>query len=392
MREVSIIGVGMHKFGKFPQLLIEDLGKVACLNALKDAGISRKKIEAVYCGNFLSEVQPGQRVAYKAGISGVPTFNVRNGCATGSTAFWLGWHAVGTGTFDVVLVVGVESMTPTIKGVIPLGDTMLLPKLGVSMPSYFALLAMAHMQQYGTTLEHLAQVSVKNHRNGAKNPDAQYQKELCVEEVRDSRMVASPLTIYDCCPVGDGAAAAIICSTDTAKKISDRSIRVLTSAFSTTGYYGATANPLLSQNTRICAQKAYKEANITPQDVDVFEVHDCFTMTEIMIYDGLGLCEDGQGSRLIEAGETEIGGKFPTNPSGGLLAKGHPLGATGLAQITEIVHQLRGEADQRQVPEAKIGMTHNYGGLAASLMSDAVAGGVDFANCCITVMTNQKKL
>ncbi|MBI2876033.1 MAG: thiolase family protein [Candidatus Tectomicrobia bacterium] len=390
MREVSIIGVGMHKFGKFPQLLIEDLGKVACIKALEDAGISRKQIEAVYCGNFLSEVQPGQRVAYKAGISGVPTFNLRNGCATGSTALWQAWHAISTGTFDIVLAVGVESMTPTIKGVIPLGDTMLLPKLGVSMPSYFALLAMAHMKQYGTTLDHLAMVSVKNHKNGALNPDAQYQKTLSLEEVRDSRVVAHPLTIYDCCPVGDGAAATILCSTETAKKLSDRYIRILSSVFSTTKYYGATANPLLSQNTRVCAQRAYKEARVTPQDVDVFEVHDCFTMTEIMIYDGLGLCEDGQGSRLIEAGETEIGGKFPVNPSGGLLAKGHPLGATGLAQITEIVHQLREEAGPRQVPEAQIGLTHNYGGLAASLMSDAMAGGVDFANCCITILSNQR--
>jgi benzoylsuccinyl-CoA thiolase BbsB subunit len=389
MREVSIIGVGMHKFGKFPQLLIEDLGKIACMNALRDADISRKKIEAVYCGNWLHEVQPGQRVAYRVGITGVPVFNARNGCATGTSAFWQAWQAVSTGTFEIVMVLGVESMSPNIKGVIPLGDTMLLSKLGVFMPSYFALLSMAHMEQYGTTLEQLAKVSVKNHRNGSLNPDAQYQKELSVEEIRDSRPVAYPLTIYDCCPIGDGAATVIICSTDAAKKISDKYIRALTSVFSTTKYYGATANPLISQNTRACAQKAYKEAQITPQDVDVLEVHDCFSITELMIYDGLGICDPGQGGRLIDRGETEIGGKFPTNPSGGLLAKGHPIGATGVGQLVEIVHQLRGEAGKRQVPEAKIGLAHNYGGLAASLMSDAVAGGVDFANCCITIMTNK---
>lgn len=389
MREVSVIGVGMHKFAKVPHLCLEDLGRVACERALEDASINRKEIQAVYCGNFLNEVQPGQRVAYEAGITGVPTFNFRNGCASGSTAFWNGFKAVATGVFDIVLVVGVESMTPTIKGVIPFsgGHPMLLGDLGVYMPSFFALLARRHMVDYGTTVEQLAKVSVKNHRYGALNPDAQYQKEVTIEEVRNSPMVSDPLTLLDCCPIGDGAAAAIICSSDLARKYTNKPVKVLSSAFVTARYRGSGASMTVSDVTRVAAEKAYKEAGITPTDIDVLECHDCFSITEIMIYDGLYLCEKGQGGRLIDEGMTEINGKWPTNLSGGLLAKGHPIGATGVAQIAEIVWQLRGEAGRRQVPNKhKIGVAHNYGGFPGAV-SECQIGGGDFGNCVVTVMS-----
>lgn len=243
------------------------------------------------------------------------------------------------------------------------------------------------MHDHGTTLEQLAKVSVKNHKHGALNPDSQYQKEVTIEEVRNSMMVGDPLTILDCCPIGDGGAAAILCSSNLARKFSTKPVKVLSSAFMTARYLGSGASVTISDVTRMAADKAYKEAGVTPDDVDVLEVHDCFSITEIMIYDGLYLCERGKGGDLIDRGVTELGGKWPTNPSGGLLSKGHPIGATGVAQIAEIVWQLRGEAGKRQITNRnRIGLAHNYGGLSASLMGDCQAGGVDFANCVITIM------
>jgi acetyl-CoA C-acetyltransferase len=264
---------------------------------------------------------------------------------------------------------------------------MLLGDLGVYMPAFFALLARRHIVDYGTKLEHLAKISVKNHKYGALNPNSQYQREVTIEEVRNSISVGEPLTILDCCPIGDGAAAVVICSDDLTGKYSKKPVKVLSSAFATARYRGSGASVTVSDVTRVAAEKAYKEAGITPNDVDVIECHDCFSITEIMIYDGLYLCEVGQGGGLIDDGITEIDGKWPTNLSGGLLSKGHPIGATGVGQIAEIVWQLRGDACRRQVPNRrKIGLAHNYGGFAASTMSDCQVGGGDFANCVVTVM------
>ena len=386
MREVSVIGVGMHKFGKFPEKRIEDLGREACLNAFQDSGVEPKEIEAVYCGLALDEITPGQRIAYEVGVPGVPTYNLKNACASGSTAFNNAWKVVASGVHDLALVIGAESMSRVISGVIPIPPTVLMIKMGMYAPSLFAVFAHRHMKEYGTTLEQIAMVSVKNHDNGVLNPYAQYQKNFTVEQIRSSRMISDPITLLECSPTGDGAAAAIICPSDIAKKYTDRAIKAKASVM-TIGGYQSNAPLLYSYEAFKSAQEAYKMAGINPKDLDVLEVHDCFTIAELMWYESIGLCEKGESGKLIEEGVTWLTGELPVNPSGGLLAKGHPIGATGVAQICELVWQLRGESGPRQVDDAEIAMALNMGGVNPGLMAGMASNVFNVANT--TILSNK---
>ncbi len=379
MREVSVIGVGMHKFGKFPEKRVEDLGREACLKAFQDSGVEPKEIESIYCGLALDEMTPGQRIGYEVGVPGVPTYNFENGCASGSTAFNDAWKAVSRGVIDMALVIGVESMSPVISGVIPIPPTVLMVKMGMYAPSLFGIFAYRHMHDYGTTLEQLAMVSVKNHDNGCLNPYAQYQKKFTIEQIRNSRMISDPLTLLDCSPTGDGAAAAIICPTDIAKKYTDRSIKVKASVMAVGGYQSS-APLLFSYEAKKSANEAYKMAGISPKDLDVLEVHDCFTIAELMWYESIGICEKGESGKLVEEGVTWLTGELPVNTSGGLLSKGHPIGATGVAQIIELVTQLRGEAGQRQVDDAEIAMALNMGGVNPGLIMGLAGNVFNVAN------------
>jgi acetyl-CoA acetyltransferase len=356
----------MTQFGKHPDRNLRSLGFEACFNALRDAGVKPKEIEAGFCGNALApaiqgETGVGQNVLWEVGINEVPIVNVENACASGSTALREGWMSVAGGFYDMVIVAGVEKTVMPKGTMLNVGAGEYETKLGEVFPGYFALIAKKHMERYGTTLEQLAKVSVKNHFNGSLNPYAQFQKLLTVEEVLNSPMIAEPLTLYSCCPNSDGAAALILCSARKAKKFTDQKVKMAASVL-TTGTYDNERDITSWEVEKRAAEKAYQMASLGPEELNVVEVHDAFTISEIIHYEGLGLCPPGEGGRLIDAGITELTGKNPVNPSGGLLSKGHPVGASGVAQVVEIAWQLRGEAGKRQVNEPRVGLAQIMGG------------------------------
>lgn len=372
MREVVVLGVGMTKFGKFLETGIRELGREAAWDALTDAGVAPQAIQAGYFGNAVLGVITGQTmcagqlVFREVGIAGVPIINVENACASGSTALHQGWLAVAAGLYDLVLVVGAEKLyvqdtarsTEALAGA---NDAEIEAAVGLTFPATWALRAHRYMAAYGATRDQLAQVSVKNHRHGALNPRAQYQRPVTLEQVLKARPVADPLTVLDCSPIGDGAAAAVLCARDVAPRYTSRCFRLAASVV-TTGTYEPLRDLAFNELEHRAAQQAYAAAGCGPPDIQVAEVHDCFTIAELLRIESLGLCPRGEGASWTEKGETTIGGRVAVNPSGGLLAKGHPVGATGVAQIAELVWQLRGEAGARQVPGAKVGLAHCSGG------------------------------
>jgi len=370
MRTVVVIGVGMTKFGKFPEIPVEQMGREAVWEAMKDAGMSPKDIQVAYLGNLTERRETGfiscvaQEILRGVGIRGIPVTRVENACASGSTAFREAWMAVGSGLYDIAMAIGVEKLNG--RGPAPLsriGDT-LEGIAGFSPPGMWAMRAQRHMVQYGTTLEQLAKVAVKNRKHGKLNPRAHYPKETTVEEVRKSPMICYPLTLLDSCPTTDGAAAAILCSEEVAKRYTTKLIYVAAAALKS-GTYESQRNIAVNEIEQRAAEEAYEKSGIGPQDLDFAEVHDCFTIAEIVRIENLGFCKEGEGGRMAEEGITQLGGKFPINPSGGLLCKGHPIGATGVAQVAELVWQLRGEAGERQVQGAKVGLAHCSGGFVA---------------------------
>lgn len=366
MEDVFIIGVGMTQFGKHTDRSLRDLGGEACLKALRDAGVNPKKIEAGYCGNALApaiqgETGVGQNVFWEVGINEIPIVNVENACASGSTALREGWMAITGGFYDMVIVAGVEKTVMPKGAMLDVGASELETKLGDVFPGQFALIAQKHMERYGTTREQLAKVSVKNHFNGTFNPYAQFQKQVTVEEVLNSPVVADPLTLFSCCPNSDGAAALILCSEKKAQKMKVRAVRIAASIL-TSGTYNNQRDITGWEIEKRAAERAYEMASLGPKDIDLVEVHDAFTISEIIHYEDLGLCAPGEGGSLIDEGVTELGGRIPVNPSGGLLAKGHPVGASGVAQVAEIVWQLRGEAGKRQVKNPRVGLAQIMGG------------------------------
>jgi benzoylsuccinyl-CoA thiolase BbsB subunit len=316
----------------------------------------------------------------EVGVTGIPILNVENICASGSSAVWCAYHFISSGQFDVAVVIGVEQLSILGKGVIPPRVEDLEGLQGATLPSYFAMVARRHMFEFGTTIQQLARVSIKNHKNGCLNPYAQFQKELTFEEISASPIVADPLTVLHCCPTGDGAAVAIICSANIAKQFNAQPIKIVASVLKSGTFEGGWRDITVNDQTRRAAHEAYEIAGIGPEDLDLIELHDCFTIAEICHYENLGLCSKGEGGRFIEEGHTELTGKIPVNPSGGLLAKGHPLGATGVAQIVEVVWQLRGEAGKRQVKNARIGLTHCLGG---------VIDGLDLGACTIHILKRE---
>ncbi len=384
MRDVWIVGGGMSAFGVFPDLGVKELGAMACLRALKDAGVKPNQIEMVYCGNAAAGVLSPQGttvtqvILREVGITGIPMLRVENACASGATAINQAWLAVASGLVDVVLVLGVEKMTgaprpKVFEYMASASDVELEGAMGLTMPGVFAMIARRHMQEFGTTREQIAKVAVKNHANGALNPSAHFRKPISVEDVLKAPVVAHPLTLLDCCPVTDGAAAVVLASRATADRLGTRSVKLAATALQSGTY--ADGLDLTSFDVTVrAARKAYEQAGMGPEDVDLAEVHDCFTIAEIVHYEDLGFCKKGDGGGLIDRGETALGGRLPVNTSGGLKAKGHPVGATGVAQVVEIVEQLRGQAGPRQVKDARVGLTHCLGGF---MHGDACAVGVN---------------
>lgn len=368
MRDVFVIGVGMIRFGRYPDPWVEDLGREAIQAAVQDAGVHPGRVAVAYCGHSHQGRVAGQRALKQAGIAGIEVVNVENACAGGSTSFRQAYLAVASGIYDLALAVGMEKVG---GGLLPPNPEDLDGLQGRVLPGHYAIKAMRHMYEFGTTAEQLAMVSVKSHRNGALNPLAQYQEEVSLEQVLNSRMVADPLTLLQCCPTGDGAAAAILGSRKEAKKRGRPLIRIGGSALRSGRFTGSGKDILDSLLTKETARAAYEMAGVGPEDVDVCECHDAFTIGEILHYENLGFCARGEGGRLIQDGATEITGSIPVNPSGGLLSKGHPLGATGIAQVVEIFQQLRGEAGKRQVRNPVVGLTHTMGGAIPELEAGA---------------------
>jgi len=366
MSDVYVLGVDMIKFGRFPDRTVPDLGAEAALLALDDAGLTIDKMEAFYCGNLgQANAMVGQRILQEIGQTGIPVVNCSNACATGATAFREAWTSIKAGLYDVVLAVGVEQMGTGLLG--GSGGGKGIPKEGLlgsgTMPAVFAEAGMEHSRQYGTTFEQFAKISVKNHHHSTMNPKARYQIETPLDEVMNAEMISYPNTKLMCSVNVDGAAAAVLVSEKKAKELGmERSVRVKASVLTSDPYQERDlVMPDVNSCTRKAAKEAYEMAGLGADDIDLVELHDCFATAEMLHYENLGLCEDGGAGRLIDEGEVELGGRVPVNVSGGLLSKGHPLGATGIANIYEVCTHLRGEAGERQVEGAKVGLTHVIG-------------------------------
>ena len=375
MREVAVIGTGMTKWGELWEKSLRTIFVESALLALKDAGVG--KIDSMYVGSMSSGLFVGQEhiaslLADYLGQAPIPSTRVETACASGGLAFRLGWMEVASGVSDVVLVGGIEKMTDVngYEATYALGtaaDQEYEGYHGITFPGLYALIARAHMEKYGTTREQLAMVAVKNHKNGAKNPLAQFPFAITMDTVLNSVMVADPLRIMDCSPITDGAAAVIICPVEMARKMGKPVIKVTGTGHATDAISLSSRKDVTwLEGTYQAGKAAFEMAGKRPEDIDVLEVHDCFTIAEICVMEALGIVEKGQGGRAVEEGMTALEGKIPINPSGGLKSKGHPVGATGVAQIVEITKQLRGESGERQVKDATVGMTQNMGGSGGS--------------------------
>jgi acetyl-CoA acetyltransferase len=371
--DAHVAGVGMVPFGKHRETSIEELGRGAVLAALADAGVQRDVIQETFCGSGFGGGLLGQRILRDIGMTGMPITNTENACSSGATALREAVTALTIGRIDVALVIGVDKLTRFGGGTIPLDDTDIEANQGMVMPALYAMRARRYMHDYGLTSEDLAAVAVKSHAAAEHNEYAQFRNAVTVEEVVSSRMITDPLTLFMCCPTGDGAAAAVVCNTSGLKKVSGEPVRIAASALQSGHFATGFKDIAFSELTARTAAIAYEQAGLEPSDVDVAEVHDAFAISELMYYEGLGLCEPGGAVDLIRSNATAVNGSMPVNPSGGLLCRGHPVGATGVAQVAEIVWQLRGTAGARQVSDPKVGVTHCTGGGISGLDHGACA-------------------
>ena len=366
MRDVYVLGVGMIKFGRYPDKDVSQMGAEAAVAALKDAGTTIGDIELLVCGNlFQASAMNAQKILQQIGQTGIPALNVSNACATGSTAFREAYIGVASGMYDATMAVGVEQMGKMglLGGGARSGGESVEGVFGSGlMPAVFGQAGVEHMRKHGTTAEHFAKVSVKNHKHSVHNPLSQYRVEVTLDDVMHARMVAYPNTLYMCCPTGDGAAAAVLMSEEKMRQFTAKPIKVAASVLTSDPYTDRDLTmPDVNTLTRNAAEQAYEKSGIGPEDLSLVELHDCFATAELLHYENLGLCAEGEAGRMIDEGRTEIGGDLPVNASGGLLSKGHPLGATGVANIHEVVTQLRGHAGPRQVEGAKVGLAHVIG-------------------------------
>jgi len=409
MRDVYIAGVGMTAFGKFPDRGTRSLAEEATTEALRDAGATPGDIEMAFFSNATAGILTGQemirgQVALRnTGILGVPIVNVENACASASSAFWLAHMAVASGQVDVALAIGSEKLTHPDKArsfaaigtavdldnLVGAREALTRTLLGMGSDDapkkegggggkspfmdVYAGMTRHYMEQSGATPEDFAGIAVKNQGNGKLNPKAQYGGDITVEEVLASRQISGPLTLLMCSPIGDGSAAVVVCSEDAARRLGAETVRVRATALVS----GRDRRPGDAGAVERAVAKAYDMAGVGPEDLDVLEVHDAAAPAELMIYEELGLCGPGEGPKLLASGETALGGRVPVNPSGGLLAKGHPIGATGCAQLVELADQLRGRCGARQVEGARVALAENGGGFL----------GTDPAAIVITVLS-----
>ena len=389
-RKVFVVGVGMTKFEKpgrrewdYPEMATE-----AGTKALEDAGVPYDSIEQAMVGYCYGESTCGERALYQLGLTGIPIYNVNNNCATGSTALFMAKQFVEGGLVDCAMALGFEKMEKGSLGIKYTDRTVPMDKHFAVMveqrgfepkapgaPQMFGNAGLEHMEKYGTTKEQFAKIGWKNHKHSVNNPYSQFQDEYTLEQILEAPQVYGPLTKLQCCPTSDGAGAAIVCSEDFIKKhgLQAKAVEILGQAmatdFESTFSEKSCIKIVGADLTKASAQKVYEQSGFGPEDVDVVELHDCFSCNELITYEALGLCPEGKGGEFVDSGAQTYGGKVVVNPSGGLISKGHPLGATGLAQCSELNWQLRGEADKRQVEGAKIALQHNLGLGGASVVT-----------------------
>ncbi|MGA2883694.1 MAG: thiolase domain-containing protein [Halobacteriota archaeon] len=386
MREVAIVGIGCTKFGEMWDKSFRDLFIEAGLMALEDAGMSGADVEALYGGNmssgiFIEQEHVGALIADYSGLisNSVPSTRVEAACASGGLALRSGVIAVASEYHDIVISAGIEKMTDVgpekaMDALAAAADREWEAAVGATFPGLYAMMARAHMNEFGTTREQLAQVAVKNHYHGSMNPKAQFRNRITIDAVISSPLVADPLRLFDCSPITDGAAAVILVPAERAREFTDTPIYVKAAAQASDTISLHDRRSLTSIDaTRIAADRAFKTARLQRSNIDVAEVHDCFTIAEIMAIEDLAFFEKGRGGPATLAGETAIGSKIPINTSGGLKACGHPVGATGIKQAVEIVEQLRGDAGKRQVEGAEVGLTHNVGGTGGTVVVHILA-------------------
>jgi acetyl-CoA acetyltransferase len=380
-RKVFVIGVGMTKFekpGAREKWDYPDMFKEAGERALADAKIAYAEVQQAVVGYCYGESTCGQRAVYTPGLSGIPIYNVNNNCSTGSTALFMAKQLVEGGLADCVLAGGFEKMEKGSLGAKytdrtnPMDRHMLkmveLRKFAPAPPApqLFGNAGVEHMERHGTTAEQFAKIGHKNHKHSVNNPYSQFQDEYSLDDIMKSKPVFGPLTKLQCCPTSDGAGVAVLASEEFVKEhgLEGQAVEILAMAMATdvpSSFEQSCIKLVGSDMTRAAARKVYEQSGLGPKDVDVIELHDCFSTNELITYEALGLCDEGQGGKLIDDGAVTYGGEWVVNPSGGLISKGHPLGATGLAQCAELTWQLRGQADKRQVPGAKVALQHNLG-------------------------------
>jgi acetyl-CoA C-acetyltransferase len=384
-RRVAIVGVGYTRFGEQWERSLRDLSKEAGLLALADSKLDGRDIQAMYVGNmsagrFIGQEHLGALAAEHAGLSPIPATRCEAACASGAMAFNTACVAIQSGRYDVVMAAGAEKMTDlkgtdAIATLMGAGDQEWESSIGLTFTGLYALMARRHMVQYGTTREQMAMVSVNNHRNGVLNERAQFRYEITVDQVLKSPMISDPLTLLDCSPITDGAAALVLASEEVARKL-DNPVWVLSSRQATDSLALHNRASLTELNsTKVAARKAYEEAGLGPGKIEVAEVHDCFSINEIMSLEDLGFCEKGLGGRFVEEGRIARDGEIPVNTTGGLKAVGHPVGATGVRQLADLVMQLRGRYGPLQVKGCKTGLALNVGGSGATAVVSILANG-----------------
>jgi len=381
MKEVAIVGVGLTRFGELWEQSLRDMFTEAALAAIADSGLDR--IDSMYIGSmspglFVHQEHIAPLLADNLGLAGIPAAHVESACASGGLAVRQAFLEIVSGASEIVLAGGVEKMNDGSDVTFALStaaDQEYEAFHGVTFPGLYAMIARAHMHQYGTTREQLAQVAVKNHAHGINNPYAQFRIPMTIDTVLRSSMVAEPLGLMDCSPVSDGAAAVVLTTAERAKKLG-KPYAVIRTSVNVTDQIALHDRDNVASLPAVgkAAQQAYKQAGLTPEQLDVIEVHDCFTIAELVVMEELGLVERGKSGPAVMAGMTTLGGKIPVNTSGGLKSKGHPVGATGVAQIIEIAEQLRGTAGERQVKNARIGMAQNMGGSGGSCVIHILEG------------------
>lgn len=373
MSAVYVIGAGMTQFKPHPQTEVHELARQAAWAAICEAGIEPRKIELAYAGHAYQGQCFGQKVLLRIGVTGLPVINCENACASGASAVYGVFNAIKAGQIDIGIAIGAEKLASAKGGFTPLVADDLESSLGRVMPSVFGMMARAHMERYGTTVEQLAKIAVKNRRNGVRNPYSPWRDQITVEQVLAAPMIVDPLTRLSCCPVSDGAAAVIMVSERVARQYTLNPIEIRATVLASGIANGVGMADDHSEMTIRAGRRAYEIAGIGPEDVDLCELHDPFTIAELVHCEDLGFCRPGEGGRYVDEGRFDIGGDVAVSPSGGLLSRGHPLGATGVAQIAELFWQLRGEAGERQVPGAKVAVAHTVGGGVTGIEAGATS-------------------